>query len=163
MGRDADERRGALSNLLPGTAISIRAVAADWREAVRRAGEALVRSGAVSDAYTDEMIATVEELGPYIVIAPGIALAHSRPSPAVKRTGLSFVTLAAPVEFGNEANDPVVLVIGLAAPDETGHVEALAELAELLVDDERREALLAADDAGTVGSIVAAFERERAA
>lgn len=163
MPTNADERRGALSSLLPGTAITIGALAGDWRDAVRRAGEALIRSGAASDAYTDEMIATVEELGPYIVIAPGIALAHSRPSAAVKRTGLSLVTLAAPVAFGHATNDPVRLVIGLAAQDESGHVEALVALAELLVDDDRRTALLAAADPVAVRAIVEAYEREQAA
>jgi PTS system ascorbate-specific IIA component len=106
------------------------------------------------------MIATVETLGPYIVIAPGIALAHSRPSPAVARPGLSLVRLAEPVPFGHRTNDPVSLVIGLASPDDDGHVAALATLAEFLSDDERRSALL---DAGTVPAVldlITRYERE---
>ena len=97
-----------LSQLLTVTAIHLGATAQDWRAAVRLAGDALVTSGATAPAYTDEMIATVEQLGPYIVIAPGIALAHSRPSPAVHRAGISLVTLARPVDFGHRTNDPVV-------------------------------------------------------
>jgi PTS system ascorbate-specific IIA component len=151
--------QGSISSLLPDRAIWIGAAATDWRDAIRRAGEALTASGAVSDAYTDEMIATVDSLGPYIVIAPGIALAHSRPSPAVHRSGLSVVTLAHPVEFGHRTNDPVRLVIGLAAPDDAGHVDALAALAEFLMDDARREALLAASDAATVRSLISDWER----
>ena len=65
-----------LSQLLTAKAIRIGATATDWRAAVRLAGDALVNSGATAPAYTDEMVATVEQLGPYIVIAPGIALAH---------------------------------------------------------------------------------------
>lgn len=149
---------GSISGLLPDRAIMIGAAAADWREAVRRAGDALIASGAVADAYTDEMIATVESLGPYIVIAPGIALAHSRPSPAVRRTGLSLVTLRQPVAFGHRTNDPVRLVVGLAAPDDTGHVEALAALAEFLSDDGRREALLGARDAAAVRALIGEWE-----
>jgi ascorbate PTS system EIIA or EIIAB component len=154
---------GSITSLLPERAIWIGARATDWRDAIRRAGEALVASGAVTDAYTDEMIATVESLGPYIVIAPGIALAHSRPSPAVLRSGLSFVTLRLPVEFGHRTNDPVRLVVGLAAPDDAGHVDALASLAELLIDDSRREALLAAGDRATVQSLIRDWERTKAA
>lgn len=149
---------GSISSLLPDRAISIGAVATDWRDAIRRAGDALTASGAVTRAYTDEMIATVESLGPYIVIAPGIALAHSRPSPAVRRSGLCIVTLSRPVEFGHRTNDPVRLVIGLAAPDDAGHVDALAALAEFLVDDARREALLEARDAATVRSLIRDWE-----
>ena len=77
-------------------------------------------------------------VGPYIVIAPGIALAHSRPSPAVLRAGISLVTLLEPVAFGHRENDPVRLVIGLAAVDEEGHITALSTLAEFLSDETRR-------------------------
>jgi PTS system ascorbate-specific IIA component len=149
---------GSLGSLLPDAAIMIGASVADWRDAVRAAGRGLVAAGATTDAYTDEMIVTVETLGPYIVIAPGIALAHSRPSPAVRRAGLSLVTLDPPIPFGHRTNDPVRLVIGLAAPDDEGHVNALATLAEFLADDERRSALLSAGDARTVRSLFASWE-----
>lgn len=148
----------ALSQLLAGDSIRIGAPATDWRAAVRASGDALAASGATSPAYTDEMIATVEQLGPYIVIAPGIALAHSRPSPAVHRAGISLVTLAQPVAFGHRLNDPVELVVGLAAPDDEGHVTALATLAEFLADDRRRAALLAAPDPATMRHLIADYE-----
>ena len=104
------------------------------------------------------MIATVEQLGPYIVIAPGIALAHSRPSPAVRRAGISLVTLAEPVEFGHRQNDPVSLVVGLAAPDDEGHVTALATLAEFLSDEGRRDALMSAPDPGALRQMIGDYE-----
>ena len=104
------------------------------------------------------MIATVESLGPYIVIAPGVALAHARPSPAVHRAGLSLVTLVTPVPFGHRQNDPVRLVIGLASPDAEGHVNALATLADFIADDDRRSALLDARDAASVRHQIAAYE-----
>ena len=151
----------SLSALLPPEAIRIGAQATDWRAAVRASGAALVASGATTDAYTDEMIATVEQLGPYIVIAPGIALAHSRPSPAVHRAGMSLVTLASPVEFGHRDNDPVRLVVGLAAPDDEGHVTGLATLAEFLSDEARRTALFDAPDAAAVRAMVTTYESER--
>jgi PTS system ascorbate-specific IIA component len=149
---------GSLSDLLSPTAIRIGAFASDWRDAVRVAGDALVASGATRDGYTDEMIRTVESLGPYIVIAPGVALAHARPSPAVLRPGFSLVTLATPVPFGHSKNDPVSLVIGLAAPDDEGHVNALATLAEFLSDDGRRDALLRAMDVSDVRALIAQYE-----
>ncbi len=150
----------SLLELLPNEAIALGASARDWREAVRLAGDALVRSGAATPAYAAEMIATVEQLGPYIVIAPGIALAHSRPSPSVLATGLAWVTLAEPVPFGHPDNDPVALVLGLAAPDENGHVDALAALANLLADDDRRTALLAATSPEEVRGQIERYEKE---
>lgn len=133
-----------LSELLSPSTILLGADAADWREAIRRSGELLVSTGATDPAYTEAMIRTVEEHGPYIVIAPGFALAHSRPDESVHRTGMSFVRLAEPIAFGNAANDPVTLVMALAAADSSAHREALAALAGVLADPARRSLLDAA-------------------
>ncbi|SCK45467.1 PTS sugar transporter subunit IIA [Streptomyces sp. WMMB 322] len=130
-----------VSELLPSDAVLLDAEAEDWRAAVRLAGELMARTGTGTADYTAEMIRNVEENGPYIVIAPGFALAHARPSPAVLRTGMSWVRLAGPVEFGHESNDPVELVVGLAAEDQDAHRAALAGLARLLADPATARAL----------------------
>ncbi len=127
--------------LLPLDAVLVGAVATDWREAVAHAGAGLVSSGATTAEYTGEMITAVEELGPYIVIAPGFALAHARPSPAVRRPGLSWVQLARPVEFGHETNDPVDLVAGLAAVDHESPLGVMAALAGVLASGDTLETL----------------------
>ncbi|MFO7691190.1 MAG: PTS sugar transporter subunit IIA, partial [Cryobacterium sp.] len=104
--------------------------------------------------YTDEMIEAVEKHGPYIVIAPGIALAHSRPSPAVLTGGLSWVSLATPVEFGNAANDPVTLVIGLAAVDHNAHLQVMRALAGVLSDSAAMQRLNAAETPDEVRAVL---------
>jgi ascorbate PTS system EIIA or EIIAB component len=160
-----DTRPGGprLTELLSVDAIRLGETAADWRAAVRLTGDALVASGATTSDYTDQMVATVKQLGPYMVIAPGIALVHSRPSPAVLRAGISLVTLVEPVAFGHRANDPVRLVIGLAAADEEGHITALSTLAEFLSDETRRERLIRAAGAREVLELVRAFEDRQGA
>ena len=115
--------------------LAVSVSAADREQAIRASGELLVSSGRVTSEYVEQMLAAVEEFGPYIVIAPGIALAHARPSEAVLETGLSLAVLAAPVEFGSH-NDPVRLVFGLAALDHESHLGVLAVLAERLGDEE---------------------------
>lgn len=110
-------------------------VAATNRDAaIFTAGELLVASGRTTPDYTQAMMAAIEEFGPYIVIAPGIALAHARPSESVLSTGLSLAVLAEGVEFGSP-NDPVRLVFGLAATDHDAHLGALSALAERLSDE----------------------------
>jgi len=123
-----------LATYLPDEAIALHAPAADWRAAVTVAGDRLTAAGVTDPAYTAEMIAAIDTLGPYVVIAPGIALAHSRPSPLVHRAGIAWVSLAEPVEFGNAANDPVDTVIGLAALDHESHINLMAALAAVLAD-----------------------------
>ena len=106
--------------------------AEDWRSAIGKAGELLTATGATTDDYTGQMIAAVEQYGPYIVIAPGFALAHAQASESVVRTGLSWVQLASPVEFGHKSNDPVRLVVGLASHSHEAHRNALQQLGALL-------------------------------
>ena len=130
--------------------IRTQVAAADWQAAITLAGDALVAGGVTTDDYTAEMIAAVDKLGPYIVIAPGLAIAHSRPSPAVLRAGLSWVTLDQPVSFGHKKNDPVSLVIGLAAPDHEGHLEMMQALASVLMNADLLAALKAADSPAEV-------------
>jgi PTS system ascorbate-specific IIA component len=98
------------------------------------------------------MIKAFEELGPYMVIAPGIALAHGRPSEAVLETGLSLVTLSDPIEFGHSSNDPVSLVIGLAAVDHDSHIDLMSALAEMLMSEETVNMLLNATNESEVRS-----------
>ena len=136
------------------SSIETQAEVADWRAAIRLAGAGLVAGGATTDAYTDEMIAAVEKHGPYMVIAPGIALAHSRPSPAVLTGGLSWVSLATPVEFGNAANDPVTLVIGLAAKDHDAHLQVMQALAAVLSDSAAMKRLAVAGTADEVRAVL---------
>jgi mannitol/fructose-specific phosphotransferase system IIA component (Ntr-type) len=124
----------ALAKAFGEDSIRVGAIALDREHAIEMAGELLVASGRSTPEYTESMLEAVAENGPYIVIAPGIALAHGRPSEAVLEIGLSLVTLAEPVIFGNEANDPVRLVIGLCAVDHSSHIDIMAELATFLGD-----------------------------
>lgn len=144
-----------LLDMLPAESVMLDVPASDWRAAVRASGEALMASGATTSAYIDAMIETVERLGPYIVLAPGVALAHARPSQAVLRNGLSWVRLAEPVNFGHQHNDPVSLVVGLAATDHDAHMTSLAQLAGLLSNDEAMKRLNQAPDAASVREIIA--------
>ena len=108
---------------------------ADWEEAVEKVGEVMVGAGLVKETYTEAMKDTVRELGAYCVIAPGIAMPHSRPEFGVNSSGFSLVTLSTPVEFGSKENDPVDIVIGFCAVDKERHIEALRELATYFGDD----------------------------
>jgi PTS system ascorbate-specific IIA component len=123
-----------LAKAFADNSIRVGAIALDREHAIEMAGELLVASGRSTPEYTESMLDAVAENGPYIVIAPGIALAHGRPSEAVLEIGLSLVTLAERVVFGNEANDPVRLVIGLCATDHSSHIDIMAELATFLGD-----------------------------
>lgn len=129
---DEERTEEGLSASFPRAAVRAGVVCADWREAVRASGELLVATGAADREYVDAIVAAVEEMGPYIVLAPGIALAHARPEDGGKAVGFSLVKLAEPVEFGAANNDPVDLVFAFATPDKDQHITALSALAEFI-------------------------------
>ena len=134
--------------------ISVRASASNWKQALELAGDALVTSHRTTPKYTEAMVQAFEKLGPYMVIAPGIALAHARPSEAVLGTGLSLITLSEPVVFGSEANDPVRLVIGLAAVDHDSHIDLMAALSDRLMDVMKVNMLLQAENVEQVRELL---------
>ncbi|CAN5388731.1 PTS sugar transporter subunit IIA [soil metagenome] len=136
------------------SAIVLRADAADWRSAVRLVGAALVASGSTTAGYSDEMIRMIEEHGPYVVIAPGLALAHARPGADVLADGLAVVTLESPVKFGHPHNDPVKVVLGLALRGTQGHLESIADLANIFNDSTAIADLAAAATADEVRTIM---------
>ena len=119
---------------------------ADRTEAIRLSGELLERSGRVGPEYVSSMLAAVEKFGPYIVIAPGIALAHGKAEDGVFQTGLSLLVIREPIVFGHELNDPVSLVVGLAAKDHDAHIELMGELAEFLGDQSKVNSVLQVSD-----------------
>jgi len=143
---------------LPPEAIELGATAADWRAAVRLAGAGLVRSGAALDGYSDEMIRMIDEHGPYVVIAPGLALAHARPGPDVLADGLAIVTLATPVAFGHPHNDPVRVVLGLAIKASDRHLAAVAGLANIFNDSTAIAELAEATTTDAVRAIMGVSE-----
>lgn len=109
--------------------------------------------------YIDLTIRCVEENGPYIVITPGLALSHSRPDASVHKTGLSLLTLKEPISFGSE-NDPVDIVLTLAATDDTSHLEMLQGMAEYISEEENLEAIRTARDSETAAKAINEFEAD---
>ncbi|MDM4762754.1 PTS sugar transporter subunit IIA [Galbitalea sp. SE-J8] len=134
--------------------IVLGATAVDWRAAVQLAGAALVAVGATLPAYTDAMVRMIEEHGPYVVIAPRLALAHARPGPDVLADGLAIVTLDPAVAFGHPHNDPVSVVLGLAIADPLRHLQAVAALANVFNDSTAIADLAAATSTDEVLTIM---------
>ena len=141
---------------LADSAVLVHATAPDWQAAVLLAGAALEVSGAVTAEYGPRMVAMVEQFGAYIVIAPGLALAHARPGDDVLKAGMSVVTLAEPVVFGHPYNDPVSVVLGLAVMTVDEHVGEIAELANVFNDPTVIERLAAATTVDGVRAVLSA-------
>ena len=145
-----------LSKMISKKTISLNVSARDWKEAVRIGGKILVENGTVEERYIEGMIETVKTLGPYIVIAPGVALPHARPEDGVIEPCMSLVTLKNPVNFGNENNDPVKLVVCFATVDHDAHIKAISKLARIIGDKEKLNRLFNAVQVDEIEEIISA-------
>lgn len=124
-----------LSEVLTKDRILINSDVKNWRESIKAAGQLLLNDEIVTNEYVEAMIKCVEEKGPYIVIAPGIAIAHARPEDGVNDLGMSLVILKEPIKFGNKDNDPVKVVFSFSSPDNKRHLEVFQQLTMLLMRD----------------------------
>ena len=84
----------------------------------------------------------------------GIAIPHCRTT-AVNQAALGFLRLAEPVDFGSK-DGPADIVIGIAAPDESGseHMKLLAKLSRALVRKDFLDSLRGAQTREEVAALV---------
>ncbi|WP_432663285.1 BglG family transcription antiterminator [Wukongibacter baidiensis] len=159
--RDNDFKGGKpmLNNLLTPDSIQLNVDAMDWEDAVYKGAKILLDKEYITKNYINGIINKVKEIGPYIVIAPGIALPHARPEEGVKKLSMSLITLKRPVEFGNEDNDPVKLLITLAAIDNETHLKALSQLMGLLNNGGDIKKILKADQKEEILDILEKYSK----
>ncbi|GIP39924.1 sugar transporter [Paenibacillus sp. J31TS4] len=153
-GVDAGEKP-VLRELLTEATVRVRPSCRNWREAIRQAAEPLAANGSITPSYIEAMLGKVETYGPYMVVAPGVAIAHAKPEEGVNRLGMSLLKLEEPVAFSEEEKHQVRAIVVLAAQDGERHLRALQDLTRLLREEEARTRLL---EASTVSELLTLFD-----
>lgn len=125
-----------LETWLTDNTIQLREQVSDWREALGICAGPLLQAGVITPDYVSAIVAQHQKLGPYYVLAPGLAMPHARPEEGAKAIGLSLLKLTDGVSFGAGENDPVDIIILLAAADKHSHIEMISALAELFSNDD---------------------------
>ena len=90
----------------------------------------------IDQSYVDEIIQCVETFGPYIIIAPEVAMPHSsEESAGIFGTAISFTKFKQAVTFAGdqEAKQQHYFYIGSQNPAE--HLENIQQLMDLLMTD----------------------------
>ncbi|PID50497.1 MAG: PTS ascorbate-specific transporter subunit IIA [Proteobacteria bacterium] len=122
-------------SLIENKAIKLGVSASNWQEAVKIGTDLLVASGAVEARYYDKIISNINELGPYVILAPGLAMPHARPEDGVNRTAFALVTLKDPICFDND-DTPIQVLVTLAGSDNDVHMQGIVEITQLFDDDD---------------------------
>ncbi|EAF3112464.1 BglG family transcription antiterminator [Listeria monocytogenes] len=148
------EKSPSLDELLPQERITFQESVADWREAIQVASKSLQQQGYISRNYQHAMIENIEKLGPYIVIAPGIALPHASVDDGAYRVGMSLLRLDKTVSFSSKAKDQVKLIIVLASIDSYTHINALSQLTNLIMKHHLLEQIEQATSAAEIAAML---------
>ena len=120
---------------------------ATWQEAVRAACQPLLADGTIVKEYPEAIIAKVEELGPYIVIAPDICIPHAQEGVGVNDTAVCFMKTEEPVHFSEDGEHDARLFFVLASTNNEIHLQNLCEMSEELSDEDFVARLLQAKNA----------------
>lgn len=120
--------------------------AENWQEAIRKSVMPLEKGNFVTADYKEAIIANVEELGPYICIAPHVAMPHARPEQGALLTQIAVTLFRNEVTF-TRADATANLFISLAAADADSHLQVLVKISELLQDEDTAAKILNAADA----------------
>ena len=144
------EKGGNDMDLLKKENVQIYESAKDWRDAIYKSVKPLEEHGYVESRYKDEIIANVESMGPYIVIADHIALPHARPEQGALQTQIGVTLFRNSVVFDGKDDMPARLFVTLAAKDSNSHLDALVVITELLSDEATVEKILESPDVETL-------------
>ncbi|RAK07763.1 PTS system D-mannitol-specific IIA component (Fru family) [Halanaerobium saccharolyticum] len=116
---------------------------ANKEEAVKIAGELLYDNGYVEEDYLEAMQEREKDVSTFM--GNGVAIPHgtNKAKKYIKKTGLSFVQIPEGVDFGD--GNTAHIVIGIAGKGDE-HLQILQNLATILQDEEKTEALTKTDD-----------------
>ena len=143
-----------LKTLLTPDVVQVIPQVKDWREAIKIACQPLIDKGCIEPRYVDAIYKSHEQIGPYYVLGPGIAMPHARPEEGVNQLSLALTIIEKGVEFGADENDPVKLLIVLAATDNDSHINAIVKLAELFDNQDDIDTLLQAKSKAEVLAVI---------
>ena len=108
-----------------------------WEDAVRAGAGPLIRDSAIEDSYITSMIECINKYGPYIVIAPDVAMPHAQGGGiGVNQTCMAFMKVAQPVHFSDSPEHDARLLFVLASTDSDSHLDMLQALVEEISDEE---------------------------
>ncbi len=143
-----------ITTWLPAENIQIVDSVSDWKQAIRLSAQPLLAKETMTEAYIDAIFNSHQELGPYYVLAPGLAMPHARPEEGAIKNGLSLLHIKQGVSFDAEENDPVYVVIMLCALSGDEHINMITALADIFSDDERLSALLKASSTEEIQRVI---------
>lgn len=108
-----------------------------WQQAIEDTTRILERKNHVTNLYAKNIVRQLLKYGPYMFIANGVCLAHSKISHGSLKLGLSLCVYPRGVEF--ERGKTAYLVFVMSAQDQTSHLKMLSDLIKLFAQEQNME------------------------
>ncbi len=145
------ENQTPLTELLAESSIRLDASASGRDDAIRQTGQALLDAGAIDASYIDAMLERENSVSTYM--GEGVAIPHGtlKGKDSVKQDALVLLRFPEPVDWDG---NPVSVAVGIAAKG-NGHIAILSQLATVLLDPEKAEALRTATSSDQVYALLA--------
>lgn len=119
--------------------IQVTETCKDWKEAIKLASKPLLNENKISTTYVNNMIESVKQNGPYMVLTDYFALMHARPGVGVNQMGMSLLIVKKPVDLEGK---PVKIFLVMAAIDNTSHLSSLQKIMKIFMDDKAYQTIL---------------------
>jgi len=132
-----------MAEILSLSTIQMKATASSKEDAIRKAGALLVNANCVHPDYVNGMLEREKTMSTFA--GNGVSIPHGQFNDLslVYRTGISVLQVPDGVEW--EDGEKVYLVVGIAAKGEE-HIQVLANLANVLEDENTAQLLAQTDD-----------------
>ncbi len=125
-----------LSTLITEEFIQITDENLHWKDAVKLAAKPLLEKGCIEERYLDAIFEMADKHGPFFDIGKQIAIPHARSEMGVNKTSMSLLRCLKPVYLLDDEKHPIDIFIIIASADNNSHLQALAGLSEILINDE---------------------------
>lgn len=136
-----EDKFSAIGELLRQEYIIITYEDLNWRDAMRLSARPLEIYGCATPEYIEVAIGNVEKYGDYIIIGPGIALAHSNSESGALKDGLSLLVCPTGITF-SEGESVVYMIFCFVSTGKKEYLEMMKEVVDLSLDKGRFQEML---------------------
>lgn len=124
------------------------------KEAIEVSCSLLLDKNKITSEYPKAIYESHNELGPYYVVAPKVALPHSRPENGVLEEGVQVTVFKEGADFMSEENGDVFLSVAFASLEAESHIQLIGEIASLLEREELIEEIIQKETTSEIWQII---------
>ncbi|ENX3946605.1 PTS sugar transporter subunit IIA [Photobacterium damselae] len=129
----------------------------NWEQAIDLVCKPVIESGDITSEYQQAIITSTKDIGPYYVLGPQIAMPHARPEEGVINNALSLLVVKNGVSFYSSENDPVKIILLLAANNSNQHIELITKISEFFCSEDDINTVISSSNKDQIISVLSKY------